>query len=94
MPASANGSWSAALLAEVSELLLGPAVRMGRPLVPLAQRQLTAGAVTADEVTLATAVARMTAGFRQVTDVVGAAERVWNEVSERLDEITAVLGPA
>jgi hypothetical protein len=85
---------SAALLAEVSELLLGPAVRMGRPLVPLAQRQLTAGAVTADEVTLATAVARMTAGFRQVTDVVGAAERVWNEVSERLDEITAVLGPA
>jgi len=85
---------SAALLAQVSELLSGPAVRMSRPLVPLAQRQLTAGAVTSDEVTLAIAVTRMTAGFREVTDVVGASERVWTEVSERLDEITAVLGPA
>jgi len=36
----------------------------------------------------------MTTGFRRVTEVVGAAERVWNEVSEHLDEIGAVLGPA
>jgi hypothetical protein len=83
-----------ALLAKVSELLTGPAVRVSGPLVPLAERPLTAGAVTADQVTLAAAVTRMTTGFRRITEVVGATERVWNEVNERLSEITAVLGPA
>ena len=36
----------------------------------------------------------MTAAFSKITDVVGATERVWNEVTERLDDIAAVLGPA
>src|SRR5215472_13392189 len=85
---------SSALLARVSELLTGPAVRLSGPLVPLAERQLTAGATSDDEVTLATAVQRMTAAFSQITDVVGATERVWNEVTERLDDIAAVLGLA
>lgn len=85
---------SSALLARVSELLTGPAVQVSGPLVPLAERKLTAGATSDDEVTLATAVQRMTAAFSQITDVVGATERVWNEVTERLDDIAAVLGPA
>jgi len=85
---------SAALLARVSELLTGPAVRLSGPEVPLAQRQLTSGALSAEEVTLAAAVERMTAAFRRIAEVVSAAERVWNEVNERLSEITAVLGPA
>lgn len=85
---------SSALLARVSELLTGPAVRVSGPLVPLAERTLTAGATSDDQVTLATAVQRMTAAFSQITDVVGAAERVWNEVTEQLDEIATVLGPA
>ena len=83
-----------ALLAKVSELLTGPAVRLTGPLVPLAQRQLTAGAIPADQVTLATAVQRMTAAFGRITELVGATERVWNTVTERLNEIAAVLGPA
>jgi hypothetical protein len=85
---------NAALLVTVSELLTGPAVRLRGQEVPLAQRALTGGALTTDQVTLATAVTRMTTGFRQITEVVGAAERVWNEVNERLSEITSVLGPA
>src|SRR5215472_7284902 len=85
---------SAALLARVSELLTGPAVRVGGPLIPLAERKLTAGAIAGDQVTLAEAVQRMTAAFSRITDVVGSTERVWNEVTERLDEIAAVLVPA
>jgi hypothetical protein len=83
-----------ALLARVSELLTGPAVRVSGPLVPLAERKLPADATSDDRVTLATAVQRMTAAFSQITDVVGATERVWSEVTEQLDEIAAVLGPA
>lgn len=85
---------SSALLTKVSELLTGPAVRLAGVPVPLAQRRLTAGTVSADLVTLTTAVARMASGFRHVTEVVDGAERVWNAVNERLNEITAVLGPA
>ena len=85
---------SPVLLTRVSELLTGPAVRVSGPLVPLAERKLTAGATSDDQVTLASAVQRMTAAFNQITDVVGATERVWNEVTERLDEIASVLGPA
>src|SRR5215469_1249086 len=69
---------SAALLAKVFELLTGPAVRVSGPLVPLAERQLTAGAIPTDQVTLATAVQQMTAAFGRITDVVGATENVWN----------------
>lgn len=85
---------SVALLAEVSELLAGPAVRLAGKQIPLDMRQLTSGALSADQVTLATAVQQMTAGFRRVTEVVGATERVWNEVSEHVDEVEAVLRPA
>src|SRR5215469_14486128 len=85
---------SVALLAKVSELLTGNSVRLAGALVPLDARQLTSAAQPTEEATLATAVERMTTGFRRVTEVVGPTERVWNEVSEHLDEIDAVLGPA
>jgi hypothetical protein len=85
---------SVALLAKVSELLTGPAVRLAGVQVPLAQRQLTAGTVSAEEVTLTTAVTRMATEFRRATEVVDATEQVWNAVNERLNEIIAVLGPA
>jgi len=85
---------SAALLSEVSQLLTGPAVHLTGRQVPLAERILTASAQPEERVTLATAVQRMTAAFGRVTEVVGAAERVWNEASERLDHIESVLSPA
>src|SRR5215469_10319904 len=58
---------SPAQLATVSELLTGPAVHVSGPLVPLAERKLTAGAIPVDQVTLATAVQRMTLTFSRIT---------------------------
>jgi hypothetical protein len=85
---------SPALLAQVNELLTGPAVQLSGPHVPLAERQLTAGAQAAERLTLTAAVQRMTAAFPQITEVVGAAEKVWNEISDRLEQVESVLGPA
>jgi hypothetical protein len=85
---------SVALLAKVSELLSGASVQLAGTLVPLDARQLTSAAQPTEQATLATAVERMTTGFRSVMAIVGATERVWNEVSEHVDGIDGVLGPA
>ena len=85
---------SVPLLEELAVLLTGPAVVLAGREVPLAQRQLTGSDRPREHVTLDQAVSRMTTAYSRVTQVVAVAERVWNEVSARLDEIAAVLGPA
>jgi hypothetical protein len=81
-------------LADLTALLTGPSVTLKGEHVPLAQRQLTASGEPEEQVTFAEAVQRMTVAFRQIAEVTSAAESVWNEVSDRLDQVVSVLGPA
>jgi hypothetical protein len=85
---------ASALAAELTALLTGPSVLLKGEQVPLARRQLTASGEPEEEVTLAAAVHRMTSAFSQIAEVTSAAESVWNEVSDRLDQVASVLGPA
>jgi hypothetical protein len=73
-------------LVQVTELLAGPSVQLVRtpdPLAPLAGRDLADSG--RDQLTLTQAVARMRRSFADLTDVVTAAERVWNEMAGPLD---------
>jgi hypothetical protein len=82
------------LLTEMTALLTGPSVRLTGEQVPLARRQLTDSSRPEEHLDLTTAVGLMTTAFGRVADVTGAAESVWNEVSDRLDQIASVLTPA
>jgi hypothetical protein len=82
------------LAADLTALLTGPSVKLTGAQVPLAQRQLTASGEPEEQVTFAEAVQRMTVAFSQIAEVTSAAETVWNEVSDRLDQVASVLGPA
>jgi len=79
-------------LTEISTLLTGPSVKLTRAPAPLGRRDLTDTGRT--ELTPAAAVRQMTDAFARVSEVVTAAESVWNEVAERLDGVAAELGPA
>jgi hypothetical protein len=79
-------------LGEITTLLSGPSVRVSRPLAPLGRRGLTESGD--DQITVAAAVREMTAAFGRVADVVTAAETVWNELTDRLETVTADLGAA
>lgn len=73
-------------LVQVTELLAGPSVQLVRtpdPLAPLAGRDLADSG--RDQLTLTQAVARMRRSFADLTEVVTAAERVWNEMAGPLD---------
>jgi hypothetical protein len=76
-------------LAALSALLTGRSVRLAAGPAPLAGRDLADSG--REELTLATAVARMRGAFSSVTEVVAAAERVWTEVAGRLDAAGAEL---
>lgn len=78
--------------AALTGLLTGPCVPVTRAPVPLAQLQLTA--TGRSQLTLTAAVREMTGSFGRITEVVAAAECVWDTVSERLDQIGTVLNPA
>jgi hypothetical protein len=70
-------------LAEITALLTGPSVEVDRGPAPLARRDLAdAGR---EQLTLATARARMRGAFTEVTGVVSAAEQAWNDVAGTLD---------
>jgi hypothetical protein len=70
-------------LAALTSLLTGRSVHLASGPAPLAGRDLAdAGR---EDLTLATALARMRSAFSAVTEVVAAAERVWTEVAGRLD---------
>jgi hypothetical protein len=76
-------------LAALTSLLTGRSVQLASGPAPLAGRDLAdAGR---EDLTLATAVARMRGAFSAVTEVVTAAERVWTEVAGRLDSAGAEL---
>jgi hypothetical protein len=79
-------------LAAVTALLSGRSVRLMPGPAPLARRDLADTGV--EEVTLATAVARMRREFAGVIEVVAAAEAVWGEVGGLLDAAASDLGRA
>ena len=70
-------------LAALSALLTGRSVQLASGPAPLAGRDLADSG--REDLTLATAVARMRGAFGTVTEVVAAAEQVWTEVAGRLD---------
>lgn len=76
-------------LAALSNLLTGRSVQLASGPAPLAGRDLADSG--RENLTIATAVARMRGAFTAVTDVVSAAEHVWTEVAGRLDAIGAEL---
>jgi hypothetical protein len=79
-------------LAAVSGLLTGRSVQLASGPAPLAGRDLADPG--REDLTLATAVARMRGAFTSVTEVVSAAEHVWTEVAGRLDAVGAELARA
>ena len=76
-------------MAQVTDLLLGRSVRLTRGPAPLARRDLADTGL--EDLTIATAVARMRKDFPVVTEVVTAAEAVWGEVGGLLDQAGADL---
>ena len=70
-------------LAAITALLTGRSVQLASGPAPLAGRDLADSG--REDLTLATAVARMRGAFATVTEVVAAAEHVWTEVAGRLD---------
>jgi hypothetical protein len=77
-------------LVAVTALLAGPSVSLAAGPVPLAGRDLAD--TGREELTLAAAVARMRRAFTAVTELISAAEQVWNEAAGRLDAVGAELG--
>ena len=76
-------------LAALTALLTGRSVQLASGPAPLAGRDLADSG--REDLTLATAVARMRGAFAAVTEVVAAAEHVWTEVAGRLDAAGAEL---
>jgi hypothetical protein len=76
-------------LAAITALLTGRSVQLASGPAPLAGRDLADPG--REELTLATAMARMRGAFAAVTEVVSAAEHVWTEVAGRLDAVGAEL---
>jgi hypothetical protein len=81
-----------ARLAEIAKLLGGPSVELTRAQAPLAQRGLTGSGKV--QLTLAAAVREMQGAFGRVADVTGAAEAVWNEAADCLQQAGAELAEA
>jgi hypothetical protein len=76
-------------LTALTALLTGRSVQLSAGPAPLAGRDLADPG--REDLTLATAVARMRGAFSSVTEVVSAAEHVWTEVAGRLDVAGAGL---
>jgi hypothetical protein len=81
-------------LPAVTQLLTGPSVVLAKELVPATERQLTGSSRPESSVTLTLAVEQMTTAFGRVAGLLAAVERVWNEVSDRLDQVVSALAPA
>jgi hypothetical protein len=78
-------------LAQITTLLTGASVEVTRS-VPLARRDLTE--TGRSRLTLTAAVQEMRRAFARVSDVVAAAESVWNETADGLSETGAELDAA
>jgi hypothetical protein len=79
-------------LAEISSLLNGTSVQLSHPSSALARGDLTSSGITT--VTVGAAVRDMKRAFAAVADVVSAAEAVWNEAADKLQQIETDLGVA
>ena len=79
-------------LAQITSMLNGPSVELTRAPAPLARRDLTDRGRAV--LTLAAAVAEMKRAFASVTEVVTAAENVWNETADGLSEIGTAIDAA
>ncbi len=77
--------------ADLTALLTGPSVTLKGEHVPLARRELTVSGEPEEQVSLAEVVQRMRGAFSRITDVTSAAERIWNEVSDLLDQVASLL---
>ena len=86
---AATGHLGTKELAALSTLLTGRSVQLASGPAPLAGRDLADSG--REDLTLATALARMRGAFAAVTEVVAAAEQVWTEVAGRLDAAGAEL---
>ena len=86
---AATGHLGTRELAALTTLLTGRSVQLASGPAPLAGRDLADSG--REDLTLATAVARMRGAFAAVTEVVAAAEQVWTEVAGRLDAAGAEL---
>jgi hypothetical protein len=76
-------------LAAITTLLTGPSIQLASGPAPLAGRDLAdAGR---EDLTMVAAVTRMRRAFGEITEVVSAAEQVWNEMTGRLDAVGAEL---
>jgi chromosome segregation ATPase len=79
-------------LTEISSLLNGTSVQLTGPSPALARGDLTSSGVTT--VTVGAAVREMKRAFAAVAGVVSAAEAVWNEAADKLQQIETDLGAA
>ena len=79
-------------LTEISSLLNDASVQLNHPSSALARGDLTSSGVTT--VSLAAAVRDMRRAFATVADVVRAAEAVWNEAADKLQQVETDLASA
>jgi hypothetical protein len=89
---AAGGHLGQRELAWISNLLTGPSIQLAAGPAPLAGRDLADSG--REDLTVAAAVTRMRRAFGPITEVVSAAEQVWNEVTGKLDAVAAELGRA
>jgi hypothetical protein len=84
-----SGHLGARELAAITNLLTGPSIQLAAGPAPLAGRDLADSG--REELTVVAAVTRMRRAFGPITEVVSAAEQVVNEMTGRLDSLTAEL---
>jgi serine/threonine protein phosphatase PrpC len=84
-----NGHLGPRELAVITNLLAGPSIQLAAGPAPLAGRDLADSG--REDLTVVAAVTRMRRAFGQITEVVTAAEQVWNEMTGRLDAVAAEL---
>ena len=77
-------------LAWITTLLTGSSIQLSAGPAPLAGRDLADSG--RENLTALEAVTRMRRSFSQITEVVSAAEQVWNEMTSRLDAVGSELG--
>ena len=77
-------------LTRITNLLTGPSIQLAPGPAPLVGRDLADSG--REDLTVVAAVTRMRRAFGQITEVVSAAEQVWNEMTGKLDAVAAELG--
>ena len=87
-----NGHLGPRELAGITGLLTGPSIQLAAGPAPLAGRDLADSGL--EDLTVVAAVTRMRRAFGQITEVVSAAEQVWNDMTGKLDAVAAELGRA